>query len=583
MTTKSPGISFRWLVVPAADCDPPSKELIGGKAWSLWRMRSLGLRVPPAFVVTTEACDNYFSGGCRLPVGLADELRAGVRLLEDELDRRFGGPERPLLLSVRSGSAVSMPGMMDTVLNLGVNADVADAIAAETGFPEFGAELHRRFCAFYGRLVLGCCEEIDELDSAAAVQAVVEQETGESIPDDPWEQLEAAIGAVFSSSRSRRAVAYRQHHGIPQDLGTAVTVQAMVFGNLDDTSGTGVLFTRNPLTGSDCMYGEYLPGGQGEDVVSGRVTPQRLDYLAERLPGVHAELTAAARVLDADGRDAQDIEFTVQSGALYLLQSRAAKRTARAAVRIAVDLARQGIISPDEAVQRVKADQVRALLRPQIEEGAAARAEELAAGTTACPGAATGLAVATPEEAQAMPGAILVRRTTSPEDIHGMIAASAVVTEQGGSTSHAAVVSRSLDTPCVVGCGNGAMAALVGRIVTVDATAGRVYAGELPMTHPMEADDPDLRQLSEWARNRSPVRVAAPGEAVPVPTFDSGSDLDTVPVIPPGTRAVRGLYFQTDAGVAAAVAAGVETVVATHALPVLLTAVAAAGKRKGES
>ncbi len=575
MTAVSPSLSFKWLVVPTAECEPPSKELIGGKAWSLWRMRSLGLRVPPAFVVTTEACDNYFSSGGRLPSGLADELRAGVHLLEDELDRRFGSRERAMLLSVRSGAAVSMPGMMDTVLNLGVNSDVEAAIATETGLPEFGAELHRRFCAFYGRLVLGCLEELDELDSAAVIKAVVADDTGNSIPDDPWDQLEAAVGAVFSSSRSRRAIAYRQHHGIRQDLATAVTIQAMVFGNLDEASGTGVLFTRNPLTGADSIYGEYLPRGQGEDVVSGRVTPQSLDHLAEQLPAVHAELTGAARLLDADGRDAQDIEFTVQSGVLYLLQSRAAKRTARAAVSIAVDLARRGIITPDEALERVSADQVRALLRPQLRAGAAAGAEQLAAGLSACPGAASGLAVATPEEAQALPGAILVRRSTSPEDIHGMICAAAVVTENGGSTSHAAVVSRALDTPCVVGCGEGAAAALIGRVVTVDATSGRVYAGELSMTHSTESDDADLRQLTQWARTRSPLKVSAPGGAVPGPTFESGADLETPPAIPEGTRSVSGQYFQTDAGVAAAVAARIETVVATQPLPILLAALAA--------
>lgn len=582
----SAAVSYRWLVLPSGA--EPSRDLVGGKAWSLWRMSSLGLRVPPAFVVTTDACAAYFAGG-GLPPGLEEELTAGIRLLEESLGRTFGGGERPLLVSVRSGAAVSMPGMMDTILDLGITDSVETALAAESGDPEFAAEVHRRFAGFYGRLVLGCTEDdgaLEDLPDTAAVRAAVLADTGSQVPADPWEQLREAVAAVFASSRSRRAVAYRTHYGIPDDLGTAVTVQAMVFGNLDAASGTGVLFTRNPVSGEKEPYGEYLQQGQGEDVVSGRVTPKPLSELASLHPEVHTELLEAADLLDREGRDAQDIEFTVQQGELFLLQSRPAKRTARAAVRIAVALVDDGVLTPSEAVRRVTAEQVRTLLRPVLTS--ADGASLLASGTAASPGVATGIAVATPEEAG--PGTVLVRHSTSPDDVSGMIAAAGVVTEQGGATSHAAVVSRALDTPCVVGCGAGTVEALVGRVITVDASTGRVYAGELPVSSASETGDADLARLCEWASAESPVRVvdaaADSGSAsvagVPGPVFDAdavppeelGEDL---PAIPAGTRTVRGAVFGTSEGVQAALAAGVEVIVAEHRLPVLLAAVECSG------
>ncbi|MFD4250056.1 pyruvate, phosphate dikinase [Amycolatopsis thermoflava] len=564
---------FRWLVVPEADMPEPSRELVGGKAWSLWRMRSLGLRVPPAFVVTTKACAAYFEGD-DLPEGLAGELTAGIRHLERQLGRAFGGTERPLLVSVRSGAAISMPGMMDTILDLGCNDEIEAALAAESGDPEFAAEVHRRFTGFYGRLVLGCTEDLEDLPDTAAVRAAIADDVGEAVPADPWEQLRAAVAAVFRSSRSRRAIAYRKHYGIPEDLGTAVTIQAMVFGNLDDDSGTGVLFTRNPVDGTREPYGEYLPRGQGEDVVSGRVTPQPLAHLAQRWPRVHAELLAAADCLDREGRDAQDIEFTVQRGELFLLQSRPAKRTARAAVRIAVELVDEGVLTPDEAVTRVTADQVRTLLRPEIAPGAAEDAQLLASGVGASPGVATGVVVDTPEAAQENPGCVLVRKSTSPDDVHGMIAAAAVVTEQGGATSHAAVVSRALDTPCVVGCGAGTVAALTGRTVTVDATTGRVYAGELATSAADEREDPDLRRLTDWAEAASPVQVRAAGAVEPVFDGDQAGLGEALPVIPEGTKTVRGAVFCAPDGVQAALDAGVEVILTPHRLPVLLAAIA---------
>ncbi len=568
--------SLRWLVVPDETAAEPSRDVVGGKAWSLWRMASLGLRVPPAFVVTTQACAAYFAGG-GLPDGLAEELVTGIRLLEKQLGRVFGGTERPLLLSVRSGAAVSMPGMMDTILDLGCDDDVEAALAAESGDPNFAAEVHRRFTGCYGQLVLGCVEELDELPDVAAVRAAIADDVGETVPADPWEQLRAAVAAVFESSRSRRALAYRKHHGIPDDVGTAVTVQAMVFGNLDDDSGTGVLFTRNPVDGAREPYGEYLPGGQGEDVVSGRVTPKPLAHLAERWPAVHAELLEAAERLDRQGRDAQDIEFTVQRGELFLLQSRPAKRTARAAVRIAVELVDEGVIEPTEALSRITAEQIRALLRPEISAGAAEQAEVLATGVPASPGVAAGPVVDTPEAAQANPGAVLTRKSTSPDDVHGIIASAAVVTEQGGATSHAAVVSRALDTPCVVGCGAGTVASLVGRTVTVDASTGRVYAGELPTSAVDESRDDDLRRLTAWAEQATSLQVSTTVTLEPVfdadalPADQLGEQL---PVIPGGTKTVRGEVFCAPDGVRAALDAGVDAIITAHRLPVLLAAVA---------
>jgi len=569
---------FRWLVVPGQADTEPSRDLVGGKAWSLWRMRSLGLRVPPAFVITTKACAAYFANGA-LPDGLAEELAVGIGLLEAELDRSFGAGPRPLLVSVRSGAAVSMPGMMDTILDLGCNDEVERALAAESGDAAFAAEVHRRFAAFYGRLVLGSTENLEDHPDTATVRAAITADTGRDIPTDPGQQLRAAVGAVFGSSRSRRALAYRRHYGIPEDLGTAVTVQAMVFGNLDDDSGTGVLFTRSPVDGARVPYGEYLPRGQGEDVVSGRVTPKPIELLAQRAPAVHAELMTAAERLDRHGRDAQDIEFTVQHGQLYLLQSRPAKRTARAAVRIALALVDEGLITPAEAIRRVSADQVRTLLRPVIAPGADTGAVLAASGTAASPGVAAGVAVSTPEEAQDEPGSVLVRATTSPDDVHGMIAAVAVVTEQGGATSHAAVVSRALDTPCVTGCGPGTVDALTGQLITVDGASGRIYAGQLPTTAVDETRDEDLRRLTAWAQAGSPVTVAGSAADAPEPVFDAdaippGQLGEDLPAIPPGTRTVTGALFTAPDGVRAAVAAGVEVIVAPHRLPVLLAAVA---------
>ncbi|MFE3190443.1 pyruvate, phosphate dikinase [Nocardia sp. NPDC059240] len=457
-----------------------SRERIGGKAWSIDHMRALGLPVPPAFVITTDGWADYTRRGV-IAEEIWAQVRDGIAMIERGTGRRFGSAERPLLVSVRSGAAISMPGMMDTVLNLGMTDAVQQALAAETRNPAYAQDTRQRFVHQYRETVLG-------------------DPSGE-VPADPWEQLRGAVEAVFRSWDSARAKTYRANRGVADTLGTAVTVQAMVFGNLDESSGTGVLFTRNPNTGDGPVYGEWLVGGQGEDVVSGRLTPRPLDELAATQPAVHERLIAAVQLLERDGRDIQDVEFTVESGTLWLLQSRAAKRSARAAVRSAVAMVAEGLISTDEALDRVTAEQVREVLRPA--SGDSAGQLPLARGESACPGLASGVVVTDPDEAEARAEAgedvVLVRPTTSPDDLHGMIAARAVVTELGGTTSHAALVSRELGRPCVVGCGPGVVDALVGRTVTVDGGAGLVLSGEVVGKPVEQAVLDDVAQLAQWA------------------------------------------------------------------------------------
>ena len=570
----------------------PDRVLVGGKAWGIATMRHAGLPVPPAFVVTTEACRAYLAQGA-LPDGLLDELYAGIAMLEAETGRRFGAAEKPLLLSIRSGAAVSMPGMLDTVLNLGIDEEVEAALAVESGDAAFARDTRRRFHEMYARIVLKA--GIERLQPEGSVDewrtAVAEAGATGCVPETPAEQLLGAVRAVFDSWNGRRARRYRRHHGLPDDAGTAVTVQAMVFGNLGERSGTGVLFTRNPLTGAAEPYGEYLARAQGEDVVSGRRTPQGLDALASPLPEAHAALIEAARRLEALNRDVQDVEFSVQEGTLYLLQTRTAARAPAAAVRIAVDLVNEGTISTDEALARVGADQVRMLLMPRLSEGAAESAPLLVEGEGASPGVGIGTVVLDADTAEARRGAgddvVLVRPTTSPDDVHGMVAARAVVTETGGATSHAAVVSRSLGVPCVVGCGAGVGAALAGREVTVDGKAGRVFDGALPVSAPAETDDPHLCRIAGWARAAAPLAVyradeTAPGDALDLDRLPGGEDPEKLPELLQGVSGAGGGALASDAGVAVAVAAGLDFIVVRHALPALLAACAAARAEAAE-
>jgi pyruvate,orthophosphate dikinase len=476
-------------VLPLTRDTPGERDRLGGKAWGLRCMLELGVPVPPAFVITTDACLRYQQDGRRLPHDVIDALPAAMAHLESALGRTFGHGEDPLLVSVRSGAAVSMPGMMDTVLNLGLTEGVQTALAARTGDPAFAADTARRFRAQFESIV------------------------GVPAPADPWEQLHSAIGAVFASWNSRRAKSYRATRGLGDSAGTAVTVQAMVFGNLDENSGTGVLFTRNPLTGDPQPFGEWLPRGQGEDVVSGTHDPLPFHALAEQLPDQHDQLMSLAAALEQAGRDVQDIEFTIESGRLWLLQTRSAKRSPQAAIRLAVTLAEEGLITRAEALSRISAEQVDAVLRPSIAPEARASAKVVATGRPACPGVVSGVVVldttAAEDRSDAGESVILARPTTDPEDVPAMSMVAAVLTELGGSTSHAAVVSRELGVPCIVGCGEGTLTALEGHLVTVDAASGEVFQGALPVMGPVDPDsDPSLTVLLDWSRNQSDVPPA---------------------------------------------------------------------------
>ena len=567
----------------------PEPALIGGKAWSIAWMSGLGLAVPPAFVITTRACAAFLADKA-IPDGLEDEIAAGIAWLEQQSGRTFGGGPRPLLVSVRSGAPVSMPGMMDTVLNLGINRKTEALLAKECGNEAFARDTYCRFLDLYGSIVLKAPPVHLEGDKdPAALRAEIATVSGSIIPDDVGEQLRGAIRAVFESWNSRRARRYREHHGIAEDLGTAVTVQAMAFGNIDDRSGTGVLFTRNPLDGSNVPYGEYMQRAQGEDLVSGRRTPEPLSVMAASVPEAHEQLLAAARKLEAEVGDVQDIEFTVEYGKLYLLQTRSAKRAPKAAVRIAVEMVAEGRISPTEALQRVTPDQVRILLSPRLANGAADGATVLARGESASPGVGQGVVVIDPDEAEerARSGeaVVLARPTTSPNDVHGMIAASAILTEKGGSTSHAAVVGRALGRPCVVGCGEGSLVGLAGQMVTVDGQAGRVYDGCLNVIIPNESDDSALAQLLQWADEHGGTRVLSEAsQAIDLDLLPGGPDqLDVLfSSVEPGAT-VRGAVLASDDGVRAAIAAGMGTIVTSPRLPALLQIaqariVAAAGK-----
>jgi pyruvate, orthophosphate dikinase len=533
----------------------PSREVVGNKGRSIAWMLSLGLPVPPALCLPIEECRRFHANGAELEPESWSSVLAGVAGLEEKLGRCFGGGERPLLVSVRSGAAVSMPGMMDTVLNLGITDEVEATLARLSGDAGFARQTHNRFIHQFGETVLKA--DIDEPGpdaDPAAVREAVRRDAGEGVPTDPHEQLRAVIKTVFGSWSSRRAKAYRKHWGISDDGGTAVIVQAMVFGNLGEDSGTGVLFSRNPLSGDPEPYGEWLPRGQGEDVVSGTHDPLPLPALADAMPAAHERLLAAAKLLEREHGDIQDVEFTVEHGELWLLQTRAAKRSPQAAVRAAVDLAEEGAIGRAEALQRVTPEQLVTVLAPRVSAAAAASAEVVAKGIAACPGVASGVAVKDSDAAcEAEGDVVLTRPTTSPEDVSGMIAARAVVTERGGSTSHAAVVTRALGRPSVVGVGEGATGALVGAELTVDGSAGLVYRGILETEEIDPASVPGLETLIEWARAASPVEVVADaGEGSIDPDAVGTSDDVSTPegaraAIKAGTRRVRKLAGQHEA------------------------------------
>jgi pyruvate, orthophosphate dikinase len=533
------------------------RNLLGGKGCELAEMTNLGIRVPPGFTITTEAWTEYLRGGRRDPEGLWDEVQQHLARLEELLGLKLGEPERPLLVSVRSGARVSMPGMMETVLNLGLNDKTVEGLAQRTGNERFAWDCYRRFLTMFGDVVLGFDRKwFDErLESAKArtrartdadlsVSALrglvwsykgIYEEAGEPFPQDPKLQLTLAIRAVFESWFSKKAEDYRRINGIPHDWGTAVTVQAMVFGNLGESSGTGVAFTRDPSTGERRFFGEFLVNAQGEDVVAGIRTPQPIAALQERMPEVYRELETTYQTLEQHYRDMLDIEFTVQQGTLYLLQTRPGKRTAAAAVRTAVEMVEEQLIDRDLALQRVDANELRRLLRPVFDRPAKMRAIDegrlVAHGLPAAPGAAVGRAVFNADDAEewAAEGqkVILVRTETSPEDVAGMYAAEGILTSRGGLTSHASVVGRGMGKTCVVGCGDitvdeealefrrGDVRVRQGDILSLDGETGEVILGEVP-TRPSEIDEYFLT-LMRWADEARTLGVRAnadtPGDA----------------------------------------------------------------------
>jgi pyruvate,orthophosphate dikinase len=543
------------LILTFEEGDHRNVALLGGKGAGLVRMTAAGLPVPPGFIITTEVCRERLRDG-KAPAGLAQSVARYVRALEGRAGRSFGRGPAPLLVSVRSGAPVSMPGMMDTILNLGLNAETAEALARETGDPPFAANVFVRFLRMYGEIVLGAAGEgiaratapllaqlrdneqsVTFEQLAAAAQGALEDECGARVPSDAVAQLSGAIGAVFDSWNSRRAITYRKFHGIGETLGTAVVVQTMVFGNLGSPSGTGVAFSRNPLTGEPELFGEFLEGGQGEDVVAGTTTPAKIAVAAERFPELFAEFDAVARRLEDLYRDVVDIEFTVERGRLYVLQVRSAKRTARAALRFAADFLSEGRLSESEALRGVSLAQVRQLGRPGFESAAVAQAKAdgrlLAAGIGASPGQVSGIVSLDPDRAEAAAKTgqhvILVRPTTSPHDLHGMIAADGILTSLGGATSHAAVVARALNKPCVVGCDHLIIDAATRRFrfdgawfgegteVSIDGSSGEIFAGALALASSAQTLPPTAALFAaadRLARSRIFARVATPQQVL---------------------------------------------------------------------
>jgi pyruvate,orthophosphate dikinase len=522
------------------------RNLLGGKGANLAEMSSLGLPVPPGFTITTELCTSYYANGRTYPSELAGQVATALDEVGRITGKTFGDPANLLLVSVRSGARASMPGMMDTVLNLGLNDETVAALARDSGDERFAYDSYRRFIQMYSDVVLGVdhehFEEIledqkarrgHELDtdlSAAEWQHViglykakVEEELGSPFPQDPQEQLWGAIGAVFSSWMNHRAITYRRLHDIPESWGTAVNVQAMVFGNMGETSATGVAFTRNPSTGEPKLYGEFLVNAQGEDVVAGIRTPQNLTEEArieagsdkpsmeKVMPDAFAAFVDISQRLERHYRDMQDLEFTIERGKLWMLQTRSGKRTAKAALKIAVDMAAEGLITRQEAVSRIDPASLDQLLHPTIDPSAPRNV--IGIGLPASPGAATGEIVFSSDEAEEMRAqnrkAILVRIETSPEDIHGMHASEGILTTRGGMTSHAAVVARGMGKPCVSGAGSlrvdyrsGTLVAMghtlrKGDVITIDGATGQVLKGSVPMLQPELSGD--FAAIMEWA------------------------------------------------------------------------------------
>ena len=542
-----------------ADGRAEMKNLLGGKGANLHEMASLGLPVPPGFTISTELCTYFYANGKTYPPDLASQVDAAIAEVARQTGHAFGDPSNPLLLSVRSGARASMPGMMDTVLNLGLNDASVETLAKSSGDERFAFDSYRRFIQMYSNVVLDVdSHEFEDIlehykdgkgysldtdltakDWRAVIveyKAKVQEAKGKPFPQEPKDQLWGAIGAVFSSWMNQRAITYRRLNGIPADWGTAVNVQAMVFGNMGETSATGVAFTRNPSTGENALYGEFLVNAQGEDVVAGIRTPQNITEKARKaagsdkpslealMPMVFKQFADTTKLLETHYRDMQDLEFTVERGKLWMLQTRNGKRTAKAALRVAVDMANEGLISRNDAITRVEPATLDQLLHPTLDPKA--KPAPLATGLPASPGAASGEIVFSADDAEAASKAgrktILVRVETSPEDIHGMHAAEGIVTTRGGMTSHAAVVARGMGKPCVAGAGSiridyakqtmtaGGVTLKKGDVITIDGAAGQVMQGAVPMVKPEMTDD--FATLIGWADEVRRMKVRANAE-----------------------------------------------------------------------
>ncbi len=543
----------RKMVFSFEEGDGKNKKLLGGKGANLCEMTQIGLNVPPGFVISTEACLAYLdSESDQLPEGLMEEVHQQMKAVEEKTGKGFGDPENPLLVSVRSGSALSMPGMMDTILNLGLNSETLQGEIRQTGDERFGYDSYRRFIQLFGKVALGIDDALFDVEfervkenahvtedvglSAADLKeiserflAVVEEATGRPFPEDPYEQLEIAIKAVFKSWMGKRAVDYRREFNITPDManGTAVNVCTMVFGNRGNDSATGVAFTRNPATGENKLYGEYLVNAQGEDVVAGIRTPKPIDRLAEEMPQMAKEIEELRQKLEQHYREVQDFEFTIERGTLYCLQTRNGKMNATVMVRTSVEMEREGLITKDEALLRIDPEHLEQMLYPRLDPSAQHR--PLAQGLPASPGAASGHVVFDADRAEQLGNqgekVILLREETKPEDIHGFFAAQGILTSRGGKTSHAAVVARGMGKPCVAGAEGIAVDVQLreafvgdtviheGDLITIDGTTGKVYLGAVPM---VEADfSAELNILLDWADEAARLTVMANADTGP--------------------------------------------------------------------
>ena len=518
------------------------RDLLGGKGAGLAEMTNAGLPVPPGFTCTTEACLAYFDAGKKFPEGMWEQVIESIKVVEQQTGKKFGDPENPLLVSVRSGARVSMPGMMDTVLDVGLNPDTLQGLAKLANNERFAYDSYRRLISMFGRIVKDIDGELfDEVFEAykaktvggrdadltvdmlkqvvAEYKRIYKEQLGEEFPDDAWQQLSQATEAVFDSWFGDNATTYRRLNEMSDDWGTAVNICTMVFGNMGDDSGTGVAFTRNPIMGAKALYGEYLVNAQGEDIVAGIRTPLKIAELEKAIPDIYKQFVQVAEMLERHYRDTQDLEFTVEKGHLWMLQTRTGKRTARAAIKIAVDQANEGLITKEEAVARVTTDQVDAMLHPtfdpEAKEAASERGDLIAVGLNASPGAATGMAIfdsgRAMERAEAGGDVILVRPETSPDDVGGMLLSKGVLTQHGGATSHAAVVARGNNLPCVAGCEEisvnpdaqqfviGDRVVKEGDIISIDGMTGQVFVGAIPTIDVDFAKEQELAQLLRWA------------------------------------------------------------------------------------